>query len=146
MDYALGHDTHAHPLQDTTGCEGSIVTPAAGGHGANVFGLVSARYTDQGADGADPLQGTGGSLLQPKLKQAELNTGTSDGVGPVDGELGLVAGLSDGGWAAFDPVSLIGVDAMSFTGSGAAGGELTVVRVPRTQTRPRMAPRSARSH
>ena len=49
----LGHDAHAHPLQNYTGCSGIVQTSLSSGHGAeaNVFAVFEATYTDNGGAG-----------------------------------------------------------------------------------------------
>ena len=52
MTFVLGHDTHGHAEQSTTGCIGFLQTdPQDVAHGGNVFGVVSASYTDKGGTG-----------------------------------------------------------------------------------------------
>ena len=74
IDYLLGHDEHAHPLTDATGCQGTIQTAGEAGHGAdaNTFGVLAAAYTDKGgAPGAGPLRSDKEVVIWPKLLQAE---------------------------------------------------------------------------
>ena len=132
VEYILGHDNHGHPLSRATGCEGVIETPADEGHGldANVFGVVNASYTDNGASGAPALTGQDEITLQPKLKQAEFfteNNGTQV-VSQGDASGGRRVGyIDDGDWIKFDPVNLTGVDAIGYrVSSGGAGGTITV--------------------
>src|SRR5207247_656898 len=71
----LGHDTHGHPLDQYTGCSGTVQTTLSSGHseGDNVFYVLEASYTDNGgAGGANPLTGRADVILQPKRKQAEF--------------------------------------------------------------------------
>ena len=55
VHYVLGHDTHGHPLTDTTGCDGSIVTSAAGHDPTqdNITAVFVAEYTDSPTDADD---------------------------------------------------------------------------------------------
>ncbi|HWM04707.1 MAG TPA: ThuA domain-containing protein [Actinophytocola sp.] len=132
VEYILGHDNHGHPLSRATGCEGVIETPADEGHGldANVFGVINASYTDNGASGAPALTGSDEIFLQPKLKQAEFfteNNGTQ--VVAADGASGgkRVGYVDDGDWVKYDPINLTGVDAIGYrVSSGGAGGTITV--------------------
>ena len=73
IEFKLGHDTHAHELSSATGCEGEFTLTGVDGHGvdANVFTVITAAYTDEGAGPAGPVTGTAEAILQPKLKQAE---------------------------------------------------------------------------
>ena len=53
LQVLLGHDEHAHPLEQHTGCTGTVQTALASGHGAeaNVFAVFEATYTDDGGTG-----------------------------------------------------------------------------------------------
>lgn len=55
VHYILGHDTHGHPLSDTTGCDGSFVTSAAGHDPSqdNITAVFVAEYTDMPTDPND---------------------------------------------------------------------------------------------
>ncbi len=54
LNISLGHDEHAHELDEQTGCEGTFETLSASGHGeeANVFPVIEAVYTDEGSGAA----------------------------------------------------------------------------------------------
>lgn len=139
---ALGHDEHAHPYQQHFGCEGAFPLPGDEGHvGANLFGVVTVTYTDQGAPGVSPLTSQEVVVLQPKHKEAEYFTGTGqvpDGAG-TDGP-GVqtenttdqgggqnIGWISDGDWFGFTPMSLAGIDAVNFrVASGADGGRVEI--------------------
>ena len=55
VTFVLGHDTHGHAEEGTTGCTGVLHTvPGDVSHGGNVFGVVSATYTDKGDVGGTP--------------------------------------------------------------------------------------------
>ncbi|GAB3494403.1 ThuA domain-containing protein [Amycolatopsis cihanbeyliensis] len=132
VEYILGHDAHGHPLSRATGCEGVLETPGDEGHGldANVFGVINAYYTDNGAPGAPELTGEDEHVLQPKVKQAEFFT-EQNGVQVVeaDGASGgkRVGYIDDGDWLEFDPVNLTGVDGIGYrVSSGGAGGTIEV--------------------
>lgn len=141
----LGHDTHGHPLDQYTGCNGLVQTTLSSGHsdGDNVFGVLEASYTDKGgAGGAGPLTGRAQVILQPKHKQAEFYSATgrvADGTGT--GSLGVqvetasdtaggfkdIGSIEDGDWWSFDPVNLTNVNALRFrVASGGSGGTIEV--------------------
>jgi cytochrome c len=139
VNISLGHDQHAHELSDQTGCEGTFQAEGVSGHGseANVFTVVEAVYTDEGAGAAGPVTGRAEAILQPKLKQAEFwdTTGrTADSQG--GGDPGIVneattdtgGGLSaafveDGDWISFNPYNLQDLDSVTFrVASAGAGG------------------------
>ncbi|MFC7339840.1 PQQ-dependent sugar dehydrogenase [Saccharopolyspora griseoalba] len=133
VSYALGHDTHAHPLTSETGCESTIDVPADEGHGldADIFGVLTASYTDGGAEGLPPVTGSARVVLQPKNKQAEFFT-DSQGVEVVS-EPGAAGGrkvgaIDPGDWISVDPVNLTGVDGIGYRVSGAGPGGTIEVR------------------
>ncbi|MBA2325638.1 MAG: ThuA domain-containing protein, partial [Actinobacteria bacterium] len=132
MSFLLGHDAHGHPLQSTTGCEGTIQTEADDGHGAsaNLFGLLEATYTDQGAPGVNPLTGRAQVLLQPKRKQAEYFT-QNQGVqleGTTDEGGGQNIGfIENGDYISFKPMNLLNIDSLVYrAASGGGGGTIEV--------------------
>ncbi|ASR34964.1 glucose dehydrogenase [Prauserella marina] len=130
VEYILGHDNHGHPLSRATGCEGVISTPADEGHGldADIFGIIDASYTDNGAEGVPALTGSDQNILQPKLKQAEFFS-DHNGVQVVEGD-GASGGkrvgyIDDGDWIEFDPANLSGIEAVGYrVSSGGAGGQI----------------------
>ena len=74
---SLGHDEHAHDLSSVHGCEGTLSTGLAAGHGpeANTFTVISVCLHRQGRR-ARPLTGRAEAILQPKQKQAEFFAST----------------------------------------------------------------------
>ncbi|MBK1786272.1 ThuA domain-containing protein [Prauserella cavernicola] len=132
VEYILGHDNHGHPLSRATGCEGVIETPADEGHGldADIFGVIDASYTDNGAGDVPSLTGSDQVTLQPKLKQAEFFT-ESEGVEVIDAEGASggkrVGAIEDGDWISFDPANLAGVESIGYrVSSGGDGGTIEV--------------------
>ncbi|GIE78528.1 hypothetical protein Aph02nite_44780 [Actinoplanes philippinensis] len=145
LQVLLGHDEHAHPLEQHTGCTGTVQTTLASGHGAeaNVFAVFEATYTDDGGSGgAGPLTGRAIERLQPKRKQAEYYTGTGRAPGGVGGgdpgvarETGSdpagggqnIGFIEDGDWWSLSPASLTGIESIRFrVASAAAGGRIEV--------------------
>ncbi|SNS45338.1 Glucose/arabinose dehydrogenase, beta-propeller fold, partial [Streptosporangium subroseum] len=141
----LGHDTHGHPLDQYTGCSGTVQTTLSSGHseGDNVFYVLEASYTDKGGAGSSaPLTGRAQTLLQPKHKQAEFFTATGrvpGGTGTGDpgvrvettsdpqGGFNNIAFIEDGDYWSHDPVNLSGIERLSFrAASGSAGGTIEV--------------------
>jgi glucose/arabinose dehydrogenase/PKD repeat protein len=116
---AIGHDAHAHPLEELRGCEGSFTT-AAEGHGddANMFYALTATYTDGGAAGVSPLTGTTEVVLQPKHRQAEhysIQQGISESRSDAYAEGAYrVAGIATGDWIAFERMNLEAIDSISY--------------------------------
>jgi PKD repeat protein/glucose/arabinose dehydrogenase len=146
LQYYLGHDEHAHPLQSYTGCTGTVQTSLASGHGAeaNVFAVFEATYTDGGGSGdANPLTGRAIERLQPKRKQAEYfaNTGRAPGgagggdpgvlretTGDTAGGFQNIGSIEDGDWWSFDPTNLTGVEQLRFRVASASDGGSIEVR------------------
>ncbi|MGH2824950.1 MAG: ThuA domain-containing protein [Thermoleophilaceae bacterium] len=132
MEFILGHDEHGHPLAQQTGCEGTIQTASDAGHGAtaNLFGVLEATYTDQGAPGVAPLTGRAQVLLQPKRKQAEHFTqnqgvqleSTSDEGGGQN-----IGFIDNGDYISFKPMNLLNIDSLVYRAASAgAGGTIEV--------------------
>ncbi|NHC46244.1 ThuA domain-containing protein [Motilibacter aurantiacus] len=117
---ALGHDEHAHPSEPLSGRKGTATTSLGGGHGEgmNVFYVLDARYTDKGGAGGVPaLTGSATTLLFPKQREAEFYSSasatgiTTADARDVEGHGSAISG-QNGAWAAYDPVSLRGVDSL----------------------------------
>ncbi|HEY0638501.1 MAG TPA: ThuA domain-containing protein [Pseudonocardiaceae bacterium] len=139
LQYSLGHDEHAHPLQQADGCYGTVQTSLASGHGAdaNVFSVLEATYTDNGG-----LVGRALIQLQPKRKQAEYfsatgrvagSTATGDpGVakettGDPQGGFQNIGWIEDGDWWSFTPANLTNIQQARFrVASGSTGGRIEV--------------------
>ncbi|MFE9184519.1 ThuA domain-containing protein [Micromonospora haikouensis] len=145
LQVLLGHDEHAHPLEQHTGCTGTVQTSLASGHGAeaNVFGVFEATYTDKGgAGGAGELTGRAIEQLQPKRKQAEYFTATGRAPGSTGGgDPGVqketttdtaggnqnIGFIEDGDWWSLAPASLTGIDSIRFrAASSVQGGRIEV--------------------
>ncbi|OLF06103.1 hypothetical protein BLA60_32690 [Actinophytocola xinjiangensis] len=139
VQYFLGHDEHAHPIQQAHGCSGTIETSMGDGHGADadLFAVLEASYTDSGG-----LPGSSLIRLQPKRKQAEYftDTGRVDGSG-AGGDPGVVAEatgdtagggqnigfVEDGDWWSFAPANLSGVTSVRLrAASGSVGGRVEI--------------------
>ncbi|NYE38606.1 PKD repeat protein/type 1 glutamine amidotransferase [Nocardioides cavernae] len=131
IEYILGHDSHGHPLSSRTGCDVLLPTVADGGHdpSANIFGVINASYTDEGADGVRALSGEDEVVLQPKRKQAEhfssqQGVGTEATTDPLGGSRNL-SNIDAGDHVSFEPVSLYQVPKLRFrVASAGAGGTI----------------------
>ena len=148
IDYLLGHDEHAHPLTDATGCQGTIQTAGEAGHGAdaNIFGVLAAAYTDKGgAPGAGPLRSEKEIVIWPKLLQAEhytemrgiqtvaqANAGGGERVGYTDN----AGGTEAVNYIAWDPVDLRNISSLTVTASSGGGGGPIEVRIDDPATGP----------
>ncbi|MEU4551215.1 ThuA domain-containing protein [Micromonospora violae] len=146
LQVLLGHDEHAHPLEQHTGCTGTVQTSLASGHGAeaNVFAVFEATYTDEGgAGGSGALTGRHIEVLQPKQKQAEYFTATgrapvSTGGGDpgVQREAGAdsagggqnIAFIEDGDWWSVAPADLTNITEIRFRAASATTGGRIEVR------------------
>src|SRR4029079_6971740 len=75
VTFVLGHDTHGHAEAGTTGCSGVLHTDAGDvSHGGNVFGIVSATYTDHGVnhDNVQTLSTTSQNQIRQKHEEVEF--------------------------------------------------------------------------
>ncbi|GAB6903720.1 PQQ-dependent sugar dehydrogenase [Kineosporia succinea] len=122
--FGLGHDRHAHPLSQGTGCSFTIPTPAdAQEHGVteNIFGVVVIRYTDAGANGVPAATGEVSMILNPRVQQAEW-ADEQQGVEIVDdaaaGGLRKVTSFDEGDHLGWDPVNLGTVNSVVVASSG----------------------------
>ncbi|MGX7827565.1 ThuA domain-containing protein [Actinokineospora sp. 24-640] len=123
---ALGHDQHAHPIDQVNACSGEFTTLIDDGHAdADIFYSLDASYTDGGANGQPALVGRDLAVIQPKHKQAEYHT-SSSGIAVQDdpaAEAGKRVGeVSNDDWIAFSPVNLFQIDAVAARVSGSGGG------------------------
>ncbi|MET8358812.1 ThuA domain-containing protein [Micromonospora sp. NPDC005171] len=130
----LGHDSHAHPLDNYVGCTGVAMTESNGGDGhgpgQNLYTLLSAQYTDGGANGAPTLVGSTRSELQTKSKEAEHFDGQS-GIQVLDRATASagkrIGDIDNGEWINFGPVNLRNIDSVSFgVASGSSGGDIEI--------------------
>ncbi|NHC46720.1 PKD domain-containing protein [Motilibacter aurantiacus] len=129
----LGHDTHAHPLDNYTGCSGSVyLDPADHGPGQNVYPVLGAGYTDLGAPGVPALSGQDRIQLQVRDKEAEFYTQGS-GVQTVTDTSArgdrYVGDIDDGDWVSFDPVDLSGIHSLTLGARRGAYDSVIEVRV-----------------
>ena len=142
LNISLGHDEHAHELDEQMGCEGTFETLSASGHGeeANVFPVIEAVYTDEGSGATGTLTGRDEAILQPKRKQAEFFTTTGRVQGaPAGGAPGVqtettqdpeggglnIGFIEDGDYVSYQPFNLEGIRGMTFrVASGGVGGTI----------------------
>jgi len=122
--FGLGHDAHAHPLSQGTGCQFAIPTPAdATQHGEteNIFGVVVLTYTDGGANGVPAATTTQSLILNPKPQEAEW-ADVVEGAEITDDAsasgLRKVTSLDPGDHLAWDPVNLAGISGVTARASG----------------------------
>ncbi len=121
VTFILGHDTHGHAQETVNGCSGVLSTNAEDvSHGGNVFGVVSASYTDLGGvAGVPALTTVDQATIRQKRQEVEFaleesgtNTATTndpDGGGQHRGSLG------NGDWIALNgPFTLLNIDSLTF--------------------------------
>ncbi len=132
LQYLLGHDAHAHPIRQSTGCSGTIQTTGEAGHGAdtNTFAVLEATYTDTGG-----LAGRSLIQLQPRRKQAEYFTATGgpgadpgvrvEATSDTQGGYQNIGFIENGDWWSYTPVNLSGITSLRLrAASGASGGTI----------------------
>jgi PKD repeat protein/type 1 glutamine amidotransferase len=126
VTFVLGHDTHGHAEATANGCAGTLPTNAEDvSHGGNVFGIVSASYTDNGGSGVPALTTVDQATILQKKQEVEFavdqsgtNTAPSADVGG-----GLQRGsLGNGDWIALNGnYNLVNIDSLTFRTSGGGG-------------------------
>ena len=128
VTYLLGHDSHQHQITSQTGCRGSIAIPNDGEHdaAANIFGVLTAEYTDKGG-----LTSKTSNVLQPRHRQAE-HFSTSEGI-KVTGHAGAEGGstvgfIESGDWIAFNRYRLDAASKLTVRASSAGAGGTVEVR------------------
>ena len=138
VTFVLGHDSHGHAEATANGCSGTLPTyPEDVSHGGNVFGIVSASYTDLGGSGGVPALTSVDqvTVLQKKqevehvTEQSGTNTAATADTGG-----GLQRGsLGNGDWISLNGTyNLQNIDSLTFRtsgGSGAAGTGAVEVRL-----------------
>ena len=128
VTFVLGHDTHGHAEASTTGCSGVLPTLAEGvSHGGNVFGVVSASYTDLGGVGGVPaLTTVDQNQIRQKRQQVEfaINQSGTNTAASADEGGGLQRGsLSAGDWIELNgPFNLLNINAITFRVTGGTNG------------------------
>jgi type 1 glutamine amidotransferase len=127
VTFVLGHDEHGHGEETVNGCSGTLPTLAEDvSHGGNVFGIVSATYTDLGgAPGIPALSTTDQNPIRQKRQEVEFaveQSGTNTAPSADTGG-GLQRGsLGNGDWIRLNgPFDLGGTDSITFRTSGGTG-------------------------
>ncbi|MDZ5619741.1 ThuA domain-containing protein [Nocardioides sp. HM23] len=138
---ALGHDEHSHGYELYHGCEGTIPLAGDEGHvGADIFGTITATYTDGGAEGASELTGRDTVVVHTKRKEAEFfdetgrlagspSTGdpgvTTETTGDPQGGGQNIGFIEAGDWIAWDVMNLTNIDAIALRAASPNGGGAT---------------------
>jgi hypothetical protein len=127
VTFVLGHDSHGHAEASTTGCTGTLPTDAEDvSHGGNVFGIISASYTDLGgAPGVPALTAVDQAPVLQKRQEVEFATdqsGTNTSPTADTGGGLQRGGLSNGDWIALNGTyNLVNIDSLTFRTSGGTG-------------------------
>lgn len=131
VQFSLGHDDHAHPLDLTWGPAGTLHPPDVEGHGenANIYGVVTAKVSDSSIDEAPSLSARAGIVLRPPLVQVEhadiLNGIVLEECMDVGG--GQNAGFIDqNDYFAISPLNLHGVMAVDVRYATVTGGYIDI--------------------
>lgn len=134
----IGHDDHAHPLEEFRNCAGDV--PVIGGHGSQedlLFYVVEGRYTDNGVTGVSPITGRAGHILQPKRKQAEHFTENNgvllEDTGDILGGGQNIGFIAHGDFISYYPMNLQNIDFVTYRIASAGSGGRIEVRVDSPQ-------------
>ncbi len=130
VTFVLGHETHGHAEQSKQGCSGVLNTDAGDvSHGGNVFGVISASYTDKGGVGGSPaLSTTGQHNIRQKHQEVEFvvsQSGTNTATGNDGGTNASVhrGSLAAGDWIQLNgPFNLVNIGTISYRVADAAAG------------------------
>jgi PKD repeat protein/type 1 glutamine amidotransferase len=136
VTFVLGHDTHGHAQTTVNGCSGVLPTdPEDVSHGGNVFGVISASYTDHGGAGGVPaLTTVDQNQIRQKRQEVEfaVNQSGTNTAATTDVGGGLQrGGLSAGDWIELNgPFNLVNISDITFrTSGGTAGGNAGTVEI-----------------
>ncbi|WP_169542094.1 ThuA domain-containing protein [Solirubrobacter soli] len=119
VSFVLGHDTHGHELQSRNGCTGHFTTDANDqSHGGNVFGVISAVYTDKGSSaGVPPLTTTGQIQIRQRRQEVEhvVNQSGTATANNTDGGAGIHrSSLANNDWIQLNgPFNLHQIDSVT---------------------------------
>ena len=134
LQLLLGHDEHAHPLDQINDCKGRF-TVSEGDHGSaadRLFYVVEAIYTDQGNDGAGPLTARMLNILQPRRIEAEHYTSHNgiqvERTGDNRGGGQNIGFIDHGDYISIAPLDLFNIFAVTFRVASAGAGGRIVVR------------------
>ena len=121
VTFILAHDEHGHAEETVNGCDGVLPTLADDvSHGGNVFGVISASYTDLGGPGGVPaLTTVEQTNVRQKRQEVEFvldqsgtnvaTTNDPDGGGQHRGS------LSNGDWIALNgTIDPLNIDSLTF--------------------------------
>ncbi|WP_345458255.1 ThuA domain-containing protein [Nocardioides marinquilinus] len=139
----LGHDEHSHGYEQYRGCEGVLPLPGDEGHnGANIFGTITATYTDGGSGDVPALSGQDVIVVHTKRKEAEFFDETGRVGGGTAGDPGVVRETSSdsagggqnigyvepGDWIRWDVMNLTNIQEISLRAATPTGASEWEVR------------------
>ena len=129
----LGRDSHTLPLAAKAGATGTVRITRTPHYNPkeNRFAALDVRYTDGGAGDAPPLSGHALITLQPRTKQAALAVSTRQMTAEeTEGEMPrrVLVAESDGAFAAYGPVNLRHIDAITVNAAAVEGGRVELRR------------------
>ena len=126
----LGHNDHSHGQGQFPGCAGVFTAPLnTDSDDDNLFFVLNATYTDQGAPGVLPLPSTTTYIFPPRHKQAEFCTinpsvaltPTRD---PSGGGLDVI-NITNGSYISLAPACLTNINGITFrVASSGLGGRI----------------------
>jgi PKD repeat protein len=131
VTFVLGHDTHGHAQTTAAGCSGVLPTFAEDvSHGGNVFGVISASYTDHGGAGGVPsLTDVDQHQIRQKRQEVEFvvnQSGTNTASSSDTGGGQQRGSLGNGDWIQLNgPFNLLNIDSVTFRTSGGVDGAPT---------------------
>ncbi|MEU9740645.1 ThuA domain-containing protein [Micromonospora chersina] len=123
VTFVLGHDSHGHGEANQFGCSGVLPTDADdASHGGYIYGVVSASYTDKGANGQPALTTVDQQIIQAKRQEVEFATeesGTTVGTSADTGGGQQRGSLDPGDWIAINnTVNLKNMQSVTLRTSG----------------------------
>ncbi|MGH1364892.1 MAG: ThuA domain-containing protein [Calditrichia bacterium] len=128
----IGHNDHAHPLDQFNACDGSFdVVDGHGGDADNLFYVVEGSYTDRGAPGTGQLTGRDIQRINPMRLEAEYfsqNNGVQlETTGDILGGGENIGFIAHGDYITFESLDLRNIDFMTFrVASAGVGGRIEV--------------------
>jgi PKD repeat protein/glucose/arabinose dehydrogenase len=121
VTFVLAHDEHGHAGDTVNGCSGILTTIGDDvSHGGNVWGVISASYTDLGGAGGVPaLTTVEQSNVRQKRQEVEFvleQQGTNvQTTNDPDGSGQHRSSLSNGDWLALNgEINLVNTDGLTF--------------------------------
>ena len=131
VTFVLGHDTHGHAQDTVQGCSGVFQTdPDDASHGGNVFGVISASYTDNPQGAAPAL--TTVSQIQLRQRQQEVEhaveqLGTTTAATNDEGGGLHRTSLGAADWIRLNgPFDLSGINGVTMRTAGTVNGVVNV--------------------